>query len=73
MCSNGKVTYYGKTYHHYFTRTAEYIGIFNLTEKGLKSVKKSAVSDHILECNYSIDFDLFDILVSDTKKIRLLI
>ena len=27
MCSNCKVTYYGKTYHHFFTRAAEYMGI----------------------------------------------
>ena len=33
----------------------------------------SAVSDHLLECNCSIDFDHFDILASDTNKFRLLI
>ena len=36
--------------------------ISNLTEKRLKIVKKSAVSDHLLECNCSIDFDQFDII-----------
>ena len=38
-CSNCKVTYYGKTYHHLFTRAAEHMGISNLTGKRLKCVK----------------------------------
>ena len=32
-CSNCKVTYYGKTYYHFFTRAAEHVGTSNLTEK----------------------------------------
>ena len=36
-------------------------------------IKQSAVSDHLLECNCSIDFDHFDILASDANKFRLLI
>ena len=72
MCSNCKITY-GKTYCHFFTRAAERMGISNLTGKCLKCVKQSAVSDHVLECNCSIDFDHFDILASDANKFRLLI
>ena len=49
------------------------MGISNLTGKCLKCVKQSAVSDHLLECNCSIDFDHFDILASDANKFRLLI
>ena len=67
------VTYYGKTYRHFFTRAAEHMGISNLTGKRLKCVKQSAVSDHLLECNCSIDFDHFAILASDANKLRLLI
>ena len=73
MCSNCKVTYYGMTYCHFFTRAAEHMGISNLTGKRLKSFKQSAMSDHLLECNCSIDFDHFDILASDANKFRLLI
>ena len=72
-CSNCKATHYGKAYRHFFTRAEEHKGISNLTEKRLKSVKQSAVSDHLLECNCSIDFDHFDILASDANKFRLLI
>ena len=73
MYSNYNVTYYGKTYHHFFTRAAEHMGISNLTGKHLKCVKQSAVSDHLLECNCSIDFDHFDILASDGNKFILLV
>ena len=31
------------------------------------------VSDHLLQCNCTIDFDHFDVLVSDTNSFRLLI
>ena len=71
-CSNCKVTYYGKTYRHFFTSAAEHMGISNLTGKRLKSVKQSVVSDYLLECNCSIDFDHFHILASDASKFRLL-
>ena len=72
-CSNCKVTDYGKTNCHFFTRAAEHMGISNLTGKCLKSVKQSAISDHLLECNCWIDFDHFDILAFDANKFRLLI
>ena len=49
------------------------MGVCNLTGKRLTCVKQSAVSDHLLGCNCSIDFDHFDILASDTNKFRLLI
>ena len=41
----------------------------------LKCVKQSAVSDHLLECNYSIDFDHLDIHLDafDANRFRLLI
>ena len=45
------------------------MGISNLTEKCLKCVKKSAVSDHRLECNCSIDFDHFNILASNANRL----
>ena len=47
--------------------------IFNLTEKCVKNVKQSAVSDHLLQCDCSINFDDFDILASETNNFGLLI
>ena len=72
-CSNCNVTYYGKTYRHFFTRAAEHMGISNLTGKRLKNIKDSAVSDHLLQCNCAIDFDYFDILATDVSKFNLLV
>ena len=49
------------------------MGISNLIGKRLKSAKQSAISDHLLECNCSIEFDHFDVLAPDENKFRLLI
>ena len=72
-CSNCKVTYYGKTYGHFFTRAAEHMGVSNLTGKRLKNIKDLAVSDHLLQCNCTIDFDHFDILATDVSKFNLFV
>ena len=82
-CSNCKVTCYvlattsyvlaTTTTCYFFTRAAEDMGITNLTGKHLKSVKLSSISDLLLECNCSVDFDHFDTPASDANKFRLLI
>ena len=72
-CSNSKVTYYGKTFRHFYTRAAEHMGISNLTGKRLKNVKQSAISDHLLQCNCAINFDHFSILATDCNKFKLLL
>ena len=48
-CSYCNVTYYGKTYCHFFSRAAEHMGFSKLTGKRLKNVKDSIVSDHLLQ------------------------
>ena len=72
-CSDCNATYYGKTYQHFFTRAAEHMAISNLTGKHVKNKKESTVSDHLLQCDCTIDFDHIDILASDTNNFRLLI
>ena len=49
---------FGKTCCRVFTRAAEHMRISNFSA----SVKQLAVSDHVFQCNCSIDFDHFDIL-----------
>ena len=44
-----------------------------MSEQIRQTIKRSAVSDHLLERNCSIDFDHFDILASDANRFRLLI
>ena len=45
----------------------------NLTEKGVKNMKGSVVSDHRLQCDCVISFGDFDVLASYTNNFRLLI
>ena len=49
------------------------MGISNLTGKRVKNVKESAVCDHLLQCDCTIDFNHFDILASDTSSFGLLV
>ena len=52
---------------------AEHMGNSNLTEKCLKNVMQSAISDHLLQCNCTINFDDFDILAAESNKFKLLL
>ena len=72
-CSNCRVTYYGKTFRHFYTRAVEHMGISNLTGKRLKNVKQSAIADHLLQCNCAINFNDFSILATDCNKFKLLL
>ena len=49
------------------------MGISNLTGKRVKNAKESAIFDHLLQCDCTIDFDHFDNLASDINNFRLLI
>ena len=70
-CSYCKVTYSGKTFCYFYTRAVQHIGISNLIGKCLKNVKQSAISDHLLQCNCTINFDDFRILAMDCNKLKL--
>ena len=45
----------------------------NLTGKRLQNVKQSAISDHLLQRNCTINFDNFDILAEESNKFKLLL
>ena len=47
--------------------------VSNLTEKRLENVKDSAVSDHLLQCNCTIDFDHLDTLATDVSNCNILL
>ena len=72
-CNNCKVTYYGKTFRHFYTRAAEHMGISNLIGTRLKNVEQPAISDHLLQCNCTINFDDFDVLAAESNKFKLLL
>ena len=73
ICNNCKVTYYGKTFRHFYTRSTEHMGISNLTGKHIKNVEQTALSDHQLLCSCTINYDDFGISVEDSKKFKLLL
>ena len=72
-CNSCNAIYYGKTKHHFYVRAAEHMGISHLTNKRLKNVKQSAISDHVLTCDCNINFNDFTILSKDSNNINLLI
>ena len=45
----------------------------NLTGKRLKNVGQSAMSDHLLHCSCTKNFDNFDILAEESNKFKLLL
>ena len=49
------------------------MGVSNLTGKRLKNIKDSAVSDHLLQCSSTINFDHFDILATGVSKFNILV
>ena len=46
-------------------------GTFKLIEKCYKNVKVSAIPDHLLQCDYSVDFDLLIFEPQETKVLDL--
>ena len=58
---------------HLLTRATKHMLISHLTDKRLKNVKQSAVSDHLLICNCNVTFDNFKILSKETNNFKLLI
>ena len=57
---------------NFYVREAEDIGILHLQNKRLKSVKQSAISDHLLTCDYNMNFNDFTILYKDSNNFNLL-
>ena len=47
------------------------MSISNLTEKGVNNVKEHAISDDLLQYDCLIEFDLLQVLASDTNRARL--
>ena len=71
--SNSKVTYYGKNFRYFYIRATKHMGICNLTEKRLTNVKQFAISDHLVQCNCAINFDVISILATDCNKFKSLL
>ena len=59
---------YGECVRHLAVRSGEHIGISSLTNKKVQPRKDSAVSHHLLNCNYSPTFEDFSVLCHEYKK-----
>ena len=55
-----------------YNRATEHMGISNLSEKCLRNVKHPAISDHLSQCNFAINFADFSILAMNSNKFKLL-
>lgn len=73
--SNWKLTCNVKVLFYFHAKVSEHILIqtSNLKEKLIKTTKELSISYHLLQCNWLIAFDDFDILPFDFKKYKILI
>ena len=62
-----------KQKRRFYARVADHMGISHLTNKHLKIVRKSAISDYLLTCDCNINFNDFTILSKDSNNSNFLI
>ena len=72
-CSSCNATYYGKTKRHFKVRASEHLGMTPLTDKHVKSPKKSVIFEHILLKGHQASFNDFSILSKEANEFKLLI
>ena len=68
QCGLCNDSYYGDSIRHLDTTSAEHKGVSPLTGKKVKPSNKSAISDHLLHCNFLPSFDNFSVLPHESKK-----
>ena len=68
QCGLCNESYYGECVRHLALRSGEHIGLSSSTNKRAKPEKDSAVSHHLLNCNYSPSFQDFSVLCRENKK-----
>ena len=67
-CGRCNSTYYGETDRHLKVSFGEHIGISPLMFKKTKPPKKSAIREHLLNCNNIRSFEEFTILANENNK-----
>ena len=72
QCSSCNATYYGKIRCYFKFRVSEYIEIFALTGKNIKSTKiLLCVRDHLLVSDNIVSFEDFSVLANGTNEFRI--
>ena len=67
QCGSCNATYYGKTKLHFKVKICEHLGISALTGKIVKSDDDSAIKEHLLFCNHTLDFEDLSILETNNN------
>ena len=70
QCGSCNATYYGKTKRHFKVRMCEHLGISALTGKRVKGDDDSAIKEHLLFCNHTLEFEDFSILASNNNDFK---
>ena len=68
ICLDSKIPFRKKSYLEESTVIRAVTTRLLITGKRIKNVKELAISDHMLQCDFPITFDDFDILASDSNK-----
>ena len=71
QCSSCNATYYGETKRHFKFRASEHMGVSVRTGKSIKSIKNSAMRDHMLVCNNIVSFEDFSVLAKGANDFRM--
>lgn len=71
--SKNSAKYYSQARHHLYVRAAEHKVISYLTNRPVKIVKQSIISDHLLTCDCNRNFEYFAILSNDSNDSNLVI
>ena len=70
QCRSCNATYYGKTKRHFKVGMCEHLGISALTGKRVKGDDDSAITEHLLFCNHTPDFEDFSILATNNNDFK---
>ena len=65
------MTYFDQTQRYFFVRTSEHLSIRLLTDKFVKTPKKSATFDHMLLDGYKASFHNLSVLLKESNAFKL--
>ena len=71
ICSCCNAIYYGQTQRHFFVRASEHLGITPLTGKFVKTLKKPAISNHMLLDGHKVSSDNFSFFLKESNPFKL--
>ena len=72
-CGGSNATCYGRTKHYFKVGICEHLGILHITGKKVKvdNNELTAVQEHLLCCTYSLSYEDFSILTTESNDFKL--